>query len=282
MEDHQLDRRDTNRTIRLVKNRLTFTNFSDLSLLVAQRLKAANFDDCSVDLQVVDCDQYVRKGFLRKVYGILSIQLLATVGVCALSMLLTSDKAIGNYKVLSLGSFIVSSTAFYWTTFILTFVILIALMCYKNVYPINYTLLGVWTIVMSFTVATACVITLCDPMVQSGSSILPFSLAKGPVHLYSGGLFCAVGTPQYTLGANTVLLALAITAAVFVSLTAITLQSKWDFSFMGAGLGVSLLLLMIWGLCMQLFGFGAQMQYLYRSVCARLRACMRAWVCALA
>eukprot|EP00291_Cryptomonas_curvata_P027921 CAMPEP_0172206614 /NCGR_PEP_ID=MMETSP1050-20130122/33324_1 /TAXON_ID=233186 /ORGANISM="Cryptomonas curvata, Strain CCAP979/52" /LENGTH=235 /DNA_ID=CAMNT_0012885733 /DNA_START=184 /DNA_END=891 /DNA_ORIENTATION=- len=180
-----------------------------------------------------------------------------------MSMLLTSDKAIGDYKVLSLGSFIVSSTAFYWITFILTFAILIALMCYKNVYPINYTLLGVWTIAISFTVASACVITLCDPMVQSGSSILPFSLAKGSVHLYSGGLFCAVGTPQYTLGANTVLLALAITAAVFVSLTAFTLQSKWDFSFLGAGLGVSLFLLLIWGLSMQLFGFGAQMQYLY-------------------
>ena len=117
------------------------------------------------------------------------------------------------------------------------------------------------------------VVTLCDPIVQSGSTILPFSLAKGPVHLYSGGLFCAVGTPQYTLGTNTVLLALAITAAVFVSLTIFTLQSKWDFSFLGAGLGVSLFLLIIWGLCMQLFGFGAQMQYLYRCASPRVRAC---------
>jgi FtsH-binding integral membrane protein len=215
--------------------------------------------------KVLDCDKVIRLGFLRKVYGILTFQLLVTVAVCAMSMLLTSDQAVGKYQVLSLGSFIVSSQPFYWTIFILTFGILFALMCFKDAYPINYILLTVWTAAISFSVASACVVVLCDPMVEvSGGTVSPASLAPQHGRLYHGVLMCAYGTEQYTLGANTVLLALGITAGVFVGLTIFTLQSKWDFSFLGAGLYACLWLLILWGLGMQLFGGGSRVQYLYR------------------
>ena len=104
---------------------------------------------------------------------------------------------VGGYKTLSMGSFIVSSSALYWTIFILSLVVLFALMCFKNSYPINYVLLSLWTVAMSTSVATACVATLCDPLVQTPSGgISPASLAPAQSHLYQGAVLCAVGTEQ--------------------------------------------------------------------------------------
>jgi len=58
-----------------------------------------------------------------------------------------------------------------------------------------------------------------------------------------------------------VLEAVAITASVFIMLTIFTLQSKWDFSFMGAGLGMCLWVMVLWGF----FGiiFGLRTGYVY-------------------
>ena len=49
--------------------------------------------------------------------------------------------------------------------------------------------------------------------------------------------------------------AVFITATVFIVLTIFTLQSKWDFSFMGAGLGVCLWIMILWGFFSMIFGF---------------------------
>jgi FtsH-binding integral membrane protein len=55
--------------------------------------------------------------------------------------------------------------------------------------------------------------------------------------------------------------AVFITASVFIILTIFTLQSKWDFSFLGAGLGMCLWIMILWGF----FGliFGLQTGYVY-------------------
>ena len=221
------------------------------------------------DSQVIDCAKIIRLGFLRKVYGILSIQLLTTALVCTCAMKMTGQY-VGAYETLSMGSFIVSSRAFYWFIFVISFVLLIALLCYKNTYPVNYCLLGSWTLSISFSVATACVVVLCDPMVVTGQQeIIPLSLAKdgpaGSLALFQNSVYCAVGTASEKSGTNSVLLAVAITAAIFVTLTAFTFQSKWDFSFLGAGLGASLWILILWGIGMSLFGGGfGEMRYWYR------------------
>jgi len=52
-----------------------------------------------------------------------------------------------------------------------------------------------------------------------------------------------------------VLQALFITMAVFVGLTIFTVQSKIDFSFLGAGLGVCLWILIVWGFVISIFGW---------------------------
>lgn len=57
------------------------------------------------------------------------------------------------------------------------------------------------------------------------------------------------------LGAGDLVLeAVAITASVFIILTIFTLQSKWDFSFMGAGLGMCLWIMILWGFFAIIFG----------------------------
>ena len=49
--------------------------------------------------------------------------------------------------------------------------------------------------------------------------------------------------------------AIFITATVFIVLTIFTLQSKWDFSFMGAGLGMCLWIMILWGFFAAIFGY---------------------------
>ena len=48
--------------------------------------------------------------------------------------------------------------------------------------------------------------------------------------------------------------AVFITATVFLILSIFTLQSKWDFSFLGAGLGMCLWILILWGFFGIIFG----------------------------
>mmetsp|Transcript_8006 Transcript_8006/g.24062 ORF Transcript_8006/g.24062 Transcript_8006/m.24062 type:complete len:235 (-) Transcript_8006:147-851(-) len=179
-------------------------------------------------------------------------------------MLLTADAPIGDYKVLSLGSFIVNSRAFYITIFVFSLVLLCPLMCFKDSYPTNLILLLLWTATISFSVASACVVVSCDPMIQTKTgALLPNSLYTGSGQLYKGAFYCAVGTESYARGTFCVLTALGITAAVFIVLTAFTLLSKWDFSFLGYGLGVALGILITWGFLMMIFGGSAHIQYLY-------------------
>ena len=217
----------------------------------------------------MDCEKVVRLGFIRKVYGILSMQLLATSFVCCLAMTMTGEY-VGSFPILSLGSFIVASTAFHWIVFVFTIVVLIALFCYRHSYPINYILLTVWTIAISFSVASACVVVLCDPMVQQRNGVvLPLSYSNASdsgTQLYRGSVLCAVGTARAQSGTNNVLMAVGITASIFLGLTAFTFQSRWDFSYLGAGLGTTLWILIIWGICMSIFGGGELMRYLYRQV----------------
>ncbi|XP_043276193.1 protein lifeguard 4-like [Venturia canescens] len=83
----------------------------------------------------------IRMAFLRKVYGLLSIQLLMTVIVSAVFMSCDSVK------------FFVQQNS--WTvglSFILTMGILIALHFKRREHPINLILLGAFTLIQSYTV----------------------------------------------------------------------------------------------------------------------------------
>ena len=83
------------------------------------------------------------------------------------------------------------------------------------------------------------------------------------MQLYQGTITCAVGTAKYDSGADAVVMAAMITATIFCSLTAFTMQSKIDFSFLGAGLFACTLILCLFGFGMMIFGASANLYYGY-------------------
>jgi len=100
---------------------------------------------------VYNMEKMVRLGFIRKVYGILTIQLLATSIVCALAMKLTASDPVvdpvhpdNSYYVLSFGSFLVASYGFRMFIFIFSLIVLISLFCFRQSYPMNMIMLSVW------------------------------------------------------------------------------------------------------------------------------------------
>merc|ERR1712070_24258 len=165
---------------------------------------------------VCDAQASVRLGFIRKVYGILSIQMVLSVGMAVLFMFEPSTH-----------SFVLSSPGLYQLAIFAPLGFLVALICNKNNYPLNIGLLSAFT--------------LCEA--------------------YGVGVICAVYQEQ---GQGAIVLqAFILTAAIFCSLTAYTMISKKDFSFMGASLGTALWVLIFWSLLNLIFpsvfgGFGRQ------------------------
>ena len=112
----------------------------------------------------------------------------------------------------SLMSWMLNDGSWTFTTSLIgVFVSLIALMCYRQTYPHNLLLLTIFTFLMSWMVGTTCT------------------------------MYAARGLSALVVEA------FAITSVIFIALTLFTVQSKWDFSFLGVGLGVALIGFITWG-----------------------------------
>lgn len=159
-------------------------------------------------------DPETRRQFIRKVYSILAVQLVWTGAVTAF---LTVHAPAQAY-VLTHGWPVTLSM-------VLSIVLIVALMCFKDRKPLNAYLLAAFTTVEAFLVGT----------------------------LVSA--YCAAGMR------GIVLEAVFLTGAVFVGLTLFTCQSKIDFSFLGAGLSMGLGALVLWGFFAMIFG--VQTGYVY-------------------
>lgn len=87
----------------------------------------------------------VKAGFIRKVYGILSIQLLFTVAASAIFMYHTTTRmwVLGNPGMMMPAA-------------LLPFGFLIGLHCYKDRHPVNLVLLSGFTMCLSYTVGVVC------------------------------------------------------------------------------------------------------------------------------
>jgi protein lifeguard len=91
----------------------------------------------------------IRLGFIRKVYGILSLQLLITVLFCAASF------------NIGVKTFLLSNQIFFWLAAALSLILVIPLICFKSLarrVPINYLLLVTWTMCEAYLVACCCAI----------------------------------------------------------------------------------------------------------------------------
>ncbi|ESP03537.1 hypothetical protein LOTGIDRAFT_137312 [Lottia gigantea] len=104
--------------------------------------KSSIVDDFMYGSNVAGAHIYIRMGFLRKVYGILSAQLFLTTVVCAIFM--------GHE---GLRDFIHKSPWMMMVALICTFALLFALMWKRKETPWNYILLGAFTIVESYSIA---------------------------------------------------------------------------------------------------------------------------------
>ncbi|KAK2194240.1 hypothetical protein NP493_1g05002 [Ridgeia piscesae] len=108
-----------------------------------QSEKHSIIDDFAYGSNVASSAVYVRMGFLRKVYGILSVQLLFTTLVGAFFMMCEPVK-----------EFVQNSQALLLVSAILSFVLIFALMVKSRETPTNYILLALFTICESFLVGT--------------------------------------------------------------------------------------------------------------------------------
>ena len=96
---------------------------------------------------VFDASAVVRAGFIRKVYSILSLQLLLTTAMGATFMFVQPAQ-----------QFALSSPGVLTTSYMLPFGFLIALHCYKGRHPLNMWLLFGFTLCMSYTVGVVCAV----------------------------------------------------------------------------------------------------------------------------
>ncbi|KAA8495913.1 Protein lifeguard 4 [Porphyridium purpureum] len=87
----------------------------------------------------------VRLGFIRKVYGILSVQLALTFVISLAFMLVTPMR-----------HFIMANQWFVMVNMVATFGLIIALMCFKDHHPLNMKLLMGFTACESVLVASVC------------------------------------------------------------------------------------------------------------------------------
>jgi len=152
---------------------------------------------------VSDLNEQWRKAFITKVYSLLVIQIFITMATSIAMM------TLGGYDF-----YLWSLTDGVWTrgfSLIATFVLIIALMCYKDSSPLNLVLLLAFTLTMSYTIGI-----LCTAYAAMGMQLI-------------------------------VVEAFAITSLLFIALTAFAMISKIDFSFLGLILPILLFILIIWG-----------------------------------
>lgn len=165
-------------------------------------------------MSVSQSDVSIRMGFIRKVYGILFVQLLATTTVSGVFI-----------SVKPVQTWVQANPWMMWVSLFSTIGVLIALFIVRKKYPANFYLLGTFTYVFMIL------------------AVLTFRLLEA----------YTIGTLVTFYDTMIVLEALLITLGLFAGLTLFTLQSKWDFSGMGPFLFGGLWALILAGFVMLFF-----------------------------
>ncbi|KAA8550827.1 hypothetical protein F0562_002511 [Nyssa sinensis] len=150
----------------------------------------------------------LRWAFIRKIYSILSFQLLLTIAVASV---VVTVPAIATFFVATPGGL-----AIYILLIIVPFIILIPMYYYHQRHPVNFILLGLFTVSLAFVVGLTCAFT-------SGKIILE---------------------------------SVVLTALVVISLTLYTFWAArrgHDFSFLGPFLFGAILVLLVYSLVQVFF-----------------------------
>ena len=173
---------------------MNYTNQNEYEQNYNQEIYQVKQEDVKEEIEV-----NIRLGFIRKVYGILTVQLLLTTLFSLWCMF--SD---------SLKIFLITHRLLYFLAIIFELVIMIVMMCCRGVtrsFPINYILLATFTVLESYIVGLICAFS--NPkvvfMAACMTLIITFLLTiyaittktdittKGSIlFLISGVLFCLV------------------------------------------------------------------------------------------
>jgi len=163
----------------------------------------SSLENPGMKLVVAEMEPVWRKAFVGKVYSLLVAQIALTLVIVFCMM------TFGGYNF-----YVWSMTDGAWTrlaAILTTLVIVIAMVCTRQAFPMNIVLLFTFTAAMSYTVGTVCT------------------------------MYAAMGMTMLVVEA------FAITSLIFIALTIFTMQSKIDFSFLGLVLPVLLFTFIIWG-----------------------------------
>eukprot|EP00039_Didymoeca_costata_P018215 m.332616 g.332616 ORF g.332616 m.332616 type:complete len:253 (-) comp16970_c0_seq1:184-942(-) len=123
-------------------------------------------EDMMYGVNVADCHLKVRLGFVRKVYGIVAVQLACSILMGVIFM-----------KVESIKNFVQHSPTLLYASLFLAFVPLFALFQKRNEYPTNMYLLGAFTICEAYAVGVT--VTFYDQMVVLQAAVLTAAVVTG-------------------------------------------------------------------------------------------------------
>ena len=90
-------------------------------------------------------DQSIKKGFIRKVYSILSLQLLFTCAMCAVFMLAQPAQ-----------QWVLANRWMIWVMLVCAIITIFPMMKWRKEYPRNMICLALFTMFESYTVAFIC------------------------------------------------------------------------------------------------------------------------------
>jgi len=167
----------------------------------------------------IDLTQIAREiklGFVRKVYSILATQLFVTVGLVVGALYLAFECGSGGtpdaQRLTPFGTYAIGNSWLLLVTFVPLLFVLCMLQSVKNSYPANYLALALFTVFESISLALLCIL------------------------VYAEGY------------GEQIVLAASICLGIFLVLTLFTMQSKVDWSFLGAGLSAGVFVLIFWSI----------------------------------
>jgi FtsH-binding integral membrane protein len=140
-------------------------------------------------------DQELRKGFIKKVYSILTFQLLLVVSACVLTMF---DKRVSRFQR--------KNKELFYVAMVLSILLLLLISCVTKIarkVPLNYILLFIFTACEAYMVSYACTVTKPKIVLMAASMTAGMTLL---LTLYA----CVTDTDYTTMGAYLFAFAMAL------------------------------------------------------------------------
>ncbi|KAF1878561.1 hypothetical protein Lal_00047230 [Lupinus albus] len=201
----------------------------------------------------------LRWSFIRKVYSIIAIQLIATVAV---GFFVLTVHPVANFFLGSTAGLVV-----YILIIFVPFITLCPLSYYYQKHPVNYLLLAIFTISIAFAVGLSCAFT------DEQTSIFELENVMGVLDMIRND--CIGGEKLdvvFSLRDEKVILEAVILTAVVV--IALTLYTFWaasrgqDFNFLGPFLFGAVIVLIVFGFIQVLFPLGKISTMIYGCIAA--------------